>query len=101
MAKKPRRKQKPKSDWAERQEITPHEALARMRSFGERKEASIAAVRKASSLSHFAAAPWRADSVAAISRASGHAYARSHQCALYRHSCGDGHPFPNHVGLRR
>jgi hypothetical protein len=46
MAKKPRRKQKPKSAWAERQKITPEEALAHMRSFGERKEALIAAVRK-------------------------------------------------------
>jgi hypothetical protein len=46
MAKKPRRKPKAKSAWSERQKITPEEALERMRTFGARKEAFIAAVRK-------------------------------------------------------
>ena len=46
MAKKPQRKKKQKSGWSERMKISPEESLERMRTFPQRKEAFIAAVRK-------------------------------------------------------
>jgi len=46
MAKKPRRKQEPKSGWSQRMKLTPEESRKRVREFAQRKEAFIAAVRK-------------------------------------------------------